>query len=105
MASFRSEFAAIRDAMLRLAWLAAAADDDLWNHAAERNAFPPESADRLYGWRADPGPRGAAEDAACFASAYWFQLRDWLRLELVDGRAQVVDCNNQSKCILLKAVG
>ena len=69
--------------MLRLAWLAAAAGDDL------RNAFPPESADRLYGWTATPGPRGAAEDAACFATVAWFQFRNWLRLELVDGRAQV----------------
>ena len=42
------------------AWLAAAADDDLWHVAAERNMFPLESADRLYGWTATPGPRGAA---------------------------------------------
>ena len=34
------------------------------------------------------GPRGAAEEPGCFASAYWFQLREWLRLELADGRAE-----------------
>ena len=36
---------------------------------------------------ATAGPAGAAEEETCFSSAYWFQLREFLRIELFDGLA------------------
>ena len=38
---------------------------------------------------ATAGPAGAAEEETCFSSAYWFQLREFLRIELFDGRARI----------------